>query len=96
MGGRRRTAPSTRLCLWHASRPASAGLFVFEPPIGVVADDDALDDLADEVLFVRCEPARRFELQPQLLVGASLGLVEEQLIGARADIFAVFAHRCQA
>jgi hypothetical protein len=34
---------------------------------------------------VRGKPARRFDLQPQLLLGAALGLVEEQLIGTDAQ-----------
>jgi hypothetical protein len=41
-----------------------------------VADDDALDDLADEVLLMRREAARGFELQSQLLVGTPLGLLD--------------------
>ena len=67
------------------SATASRLIASSEPSIGVVADDDALDDLADEVLFVRYEAAGGFKLKPQLLVGASLGLVEDQLIGTDTE-----------
>jgi len=50
-----------------------------------VADDDAFDDLPDQVFLARRQAAGCFELELQLLVGTSLGLVEEQLIGTDAQ-----------
>jgi hypothetical protein len=52
--------------------PASAGLPPRDPSFGVVLEEEAVEDLHDDLLLAVVEPGEGFELEPELVVGAAL------------------------